>query len=178
MTSSFACGLLDALCCGDGCRVTSSGVSPSGMGLDVAARHRPCSGAMETLGMRPQWASIPRRRSGARLRATFELCGGLAATSWEAPCQCGAWVSLRKGRGTQLGNGVIPARQLGGLRLQSQMAHGRPRGAGHGDQRSPFKVPEDEGMRQHPLDVVPYPPPPAETVLGLEPVVAAPWSRK
>ena len=94
-------------------------------------------------------------------------------TPREAPCQHGAWVSLRKGRGTRLGNGVIPARQLGRLRLQSQMAHGRPRGAGRGDRRSPFKVPEGEGMSQHPLEMLPYPPQPIETVLGLEPAVVA-----
>lgn len=72
-------------------------------------------------------ASLP---SKAGLRVTFRLCRGLAATPWEALCQHRAWVSFRKGRGTWLGNGVIPARQLGELRLQSQMVQGRLRGAG------------------------------------------------
>lgn len=92
--------------------------------------------------------------------------------------QHGAWVSLRKGRGTRLGNGVIPARQLAGLRLQSQMAHGRQRGAGRPDQRSPFKVLEGEGTQQHPLEMVPYAPQSGETTLGLELVVAALRSQK
>lgn len=153
--SSFACGLLDALCCSDTCCVTSSGVTPLGMGLDVAAWQRPCTGTMETLGMHPQWANIP---TPAQLQAALELCCGLPVTPQEVLCQCGAWVSLRKGRGTRLGNGVIPARQLGGLQLQSQMVQGWQRRAGSGDQRSPFKVPEDEGIWQHPLEMVPYPP--------------------
>lgn len=72
-------------------------------------------------------ASLP---SKAGLRVTFRLCRGLAATPGEALCQHGAWVSFRKGRGTWLGNGVIPARQLGELRLQRQMVQGRLRGAG------------------------------------------------
>lgn len=43
------------------------------------------------------------------------------------------------------------------------------RGAQCGDQRWPFKVPEDGGMHQHPLEMVPHPlPVPAETMLGLE----------
>ncbi|NXU27851.1 ETV5 protein, partial [Thalassarche chlororhynchos] len=45
-----------------------SRVSPSGMGLDVAAWQRPCSGAMETLGTCPQQASILPQRSGAQLQ--------------------------------------------------------------------------------------------------------------
>lgn len=72
-------------------------------------------------------------RPGARLRATFELCGGLAVTHLEAPYQHGAWVSLRKGRGTRVGNGVIPARQLGGIWLQSQMARGGPERTGRAE---------------------------------------------
>lgn len=124
--------------------------------------------------MCPQRASIPPQQSGARLWATFKLCGGLAWTPREPPCQRGAWVSLRKGRGTRLGNGVIPARQLAGLRLQSQMAHGRQRGAGRPEQRSPFKVLEGEGTWQHPLEMVLYTPRTGETAL----VVAALWSQK
>lgn len=112
---------LDALCC------DSHHVTPVGMGGDVAAWQRPRSGATEALGMCPQQASLP---SKAGLRVTFRLCRGLAATPWEALCQHRAWVSFRKGRGTWLGNGVIPARQLGELRLQSQMVQGRLRGAG------------------------------------------------
>lgn len=104
-------------------------VSPFvGTGQDVAAWQRPCSEAKEALGMCPQQASIPPQQS--EVRVTFRLCRGLAATPGEALCQHRAWVSFRKGRGTWLGNGVIPARQLGELGLQSQMVQGRLRGAG------------------------------------------------
>lgn len=74
----------------------------------------------------------------ARFWATLEQCRGLAATHLEVPYQHGAWVSLRKGRGTRVGNGVIPARQLGGIWLQSRAAlsgperSGRPEIAFHG----------------------------------------------
>lgn len=121
-----------------------------------AARETPCfslphqalaSSCGSAIGVSPwgtQWAprtrippqakggsSWPRHR--ARLRATFELCGGLAVTHLEAPYHHGAWVSLRKGRGTRVGNGVIPARQLGGIWLQSQMACGGPERTGRAE---------------------------------------------
>lgn len=129
----------------------------------MAAWQRPRSGATEALGMCPQQASLP---SKAGLRVTFRLCRGLAATPWEALCQHRAWVSFRKGRGTWLGNGVIPARQLGELRLQSQMVQGRLRGAGTGIQDHLSRCRRTRGCGSTPLEMVPHPSPPAETVLS------------
>lgn len=119
---------------------TSSGladISAVGMVLSMGAGPGAGCGAQGRSGCIPSWHSSQLRHR-ARFWATLELCGGLAETHLEVPYQHGAWVSLRKGRGTRVGNGVIPARQLGGIWLQSQAAlsgserSGRPEIAFHG----------------------------------------------
>lgn len=149
---------LDALCS------DSHHVTPVAIGWDVAAWQRPCSGATEALGMCPQQASIPPQQSGAPgdLQAMQGAgCDPLGSTvpAWGLGfIQEGQRDMARKWSNPSPAAGTAPVTKPNGARPAERSRHGDP--------RSPFKVPEDEGMWQHPLEMVPHPSPPAETLLS------------
>lgn len=140
-------------------------VSPFvGMGQDVAAWQRPCSEAKEALGMCPQQASIPPQQSGAPC--------DLQAVQGAGCDPCGCTVPTRglgfiqEGQRDMARKWSNPSPAAGRARVTKPNGARPAERSRHGDPRSPFKVPEDEGMWQHPLEMVPQPSAPAEAVLS------------